>query len=113
MFDAAIQVGAKVVNAQGNDDLVLVDYSALIVDSLTDDLDEAEVLLARMTAAHAKGLYVGGQEIMRDGKLTRIDHEGARAELLKQARADLPRLTGERQRVTKLAAATRAYYSGW
>ncbi|WP_245298447.1 amidohydrolase family protein [Sinorhizobium sp. A49] len=113
VFDAAIQVGAKVVNAQGNDDLVLVDYSALIVDSLTDDLDEAEVLLARMTAAHAKGLYVGGQEIMRDGKLTRIDHEGARAELLKQARADLPRLTGERQRVTKLAAATRAYYSGW
>lgn len=113
VFEAAIHVGAKVVNAQGNDDLVLLDYGALIADSLTDDLDEADVLLARMTAAHAKGLYVGGQEIMCDGKLTRVDYEGARAELLKQARADLPRLAGERTRVTKLAAATRAYYSGW
>lgn len=113
VFDAAIHVGAKILNAPVNEDLVLVDYGALIADSLTDDLDEAEVLLARMTAAHAKGLYVGGQEVMRDGKLTRIDCEGARAELLQQARADLPRLTGERQRVTKLAAATRAYYSGW
>ncbi|WP_343214107.1 amidohydrolase family protein [Ensifer oleiphilus] len=113
VFDAAIEVGARVVNARGNDDLVLVDYGALIADSLIDDLDEAEILLARMTGAHAKGLYVGGQEIMRDGKLTRIDYECARADLLQQARADLPRLTGERQRVTKLAAATRAYYSGW
>ncbi|OCP15685.1 amidohydrolase family protein [Ensifer sp. LC163] len=113
VFDAAIHVGAKVVNAAVNEDLVLIDYGALIADSLTDDLDEAEVLLARMTAAHAKGLYVGGQEIMRDGRLTRVDYESARAELLQQARADLPRLTGERERVTKLAAATRAYYSGW
>ncbi len=113
VFDAAIDVGATVVNARGNDDRVLVDYGALIADSLIDDLDEAEVLLARMTGAHAKGLYVGGQEIMRDGKLIRVDHEGARAELLQQARADLPRLSGERRRVAKLAAATRAYYSGW
>ncbi|WP_457581091.1 amidohydrolase family protein [Ensifer canadensis] len=113
VFDAAIHVGAKVLNAPENEDLVLVDYGALIADSLTDDMDEAEVLLTRMTAAHAKGLYVGGREIMRDGRLTRVDYEGARAELLNQARADLPWLTGERARVTKLAAATRAYYSGW
>ncbi len=113
VFDAAIDVGATVVNARANDDRVLVDYGALIADSLIDDLDEAEVLLARMTGAHAKGLYVGGQEIMRDGKLIRVDHEGARAELLQQASADLPRLSGERRRVAKLAAATRAYYSGW
>ena len=96
-----------------NEDLVLVDYAALIADSLTGDLDEAEVLLVRMTAAHAKGLYVGGREIMRDGRLTRVDYDGVRAELLKQARADLPRLAGERAHVIKLAAATRAYYSGW
>jgi len=113
VFDAAIHVGAKVVNAPANEDLVLVDYGALIADSLIDDLDEAEVLLTRMTAAHAKGLYVGGQEIMCDGKLTQVDFEGARAELLQQARADLPRLNCERELVTKLAAATRAYYSGW
>ena len=113
VFDAAIHVGAKVVNAPANEDLVLVDYGALTADSLMDDLDEAEVLLSRMTAAHAKALYVAGQEIMRDGRLTRVDFEGARAELLQQARADLPRLTAERGRVTKLADATRAYYSDW
>lgn len=113
VFDAAIHVGAKVLNAPVNEDFVLVDYAALIADSLTGDLDEAEVLLVRMTAAHAKGLYVGGREIMRDGRLTRVDYDGVRAELLKQARADLPRLAGERAHVIKLAAATRAYYSGW
>ena len=113
VFDAAIHVGAKVVNAPANEDRVLVDYAALIADSLMDDLDEAEVLLTRMTAAHAKALYVGGQEILCDGRLTRVDFEAARAELLQQARADLPRLTAERGRVTKLAAATRAYYASW
>ncbi len=113
VFDAAIHVGAKVVNAPVNEDLVLVDYGALTADSLMDDLDEAEVLLSRMTAAHAKALYVAGQEIMRDGRLTRVDFEGARAELRQQARADLPRLIAERGRVTKLADATRAYYSDW
>jgi cytosine/adenosine deaminase-related metal-dependent hydrolase len=113
IFDAAIHIGAKVVNAPAAEDFVVIDYGALIADCLFDDLDEAEVLLARMTAAHAKGLFVGGREIMRNGRLTTVDFETARRELREQAKGDLPRLLGERQLAASLSTAIRSYYSQW
>lgn len=113
IFDAAIKTGSAVVKAPLDQDFTVVDYAALIEDSLFDDLDEAEVLLTRMSAAHAKGLYVAGRQIIRDGRLVTVDFDAARKELLAQAKADLPRLTVERERCHKLIAATRDYYSGW
>jgi 5-methylthioadenosine/S-adenosylhomocysteine deaminase len=113
LFDAAIKTGSGVLNAPPDEDFTVVDYSALIEESLFDDLDEAEVLLSRMTAAHAKGLHVSGQEIMRDGRLLNVDFDAARTELLSQARADLPRLRGERGKAENLARATRRYYESW
>ncbi|SMF10675.1 Cytosine/adenosine deaminase [Xaviernesmea oryzae] len=113
IFDAAIRTGSIVVNAPLDQDFTVVDYAGLIEDSLFDDLDEAEVLLTRMSAARAKGLHVAGRPVMRDGKLLTVDFDAARRELVAQAKADLPRLTAERERCGKLIAATRAYYSGW
>jgi cytosine/adenosine deaminase-related metal-dependent hydrolase len=113
IFDAAIKTGASVVNAPLGEDFTVVDYEALIADSVFDDLDEAEVLLNRMSAAHAKAVYVAGRPIMRDGRLVNVNFETARKELLAQAKADLPRLTIERERCGKLIAATRAYYGSW
>ncbi|PWV98861.1 cytosine/adenosine deaminase-related metal-dependent hydrolase [Hoeflea marina] len=113
LFDAAIATGAGVIGAPAGEDFTVIDYAALIADSLFDDLDEAEVLLARMSAAHASGLHVNGREIMRDGRLTQVDFPAARAELLAQARADLPRLEIERRNVRLLSAATRRYYESW
>jgi len=113
VFDAAIGTGAHVINAPTGEDLTVVNYHALTEDSLFDDLDEAEVLLSRMTAAHVRGLYVAGRPILRDGQLLTVDFDTARAELLAQAKADLPRLAVERQRCEKLAEATRAYYESW
>jgi cytosine/adenosine deaminase-related metal-dependent hydrolase len=113
IFDAAIHIGAKVVNAPAAEDFVVIDYGALIADCLFDDLDEAEVLLARMTATHAKGLFVGGREIMRNGRLTTVAFETARRELREQAKGDLPRLLGERQLAASLSTAIRSYYSQW
>jgi cytosine/adenosine deaminase-related metal-dependent hydrolase len=113
IFDAAIKTGATVVNAPLGEDFTVIDYDALIADSVFDDLDEAEVLLNRMSAAHAKAVYVAGRPIMRDGRLVNVDFDAARKELLAQAKADLPRLTIERERCGKLIAATRAYYGSW
>lgn len=113
IFHAAIHTGAVVVNAPSGEDLTVVDYGALIEDSLFDDLDEAEVLLTRMSGQHAKSLYVAGRCIMRDRRLTNVDFAAAREELLAQAKADLPRLAAERKNCGKLIAATRAYYESW
>ncbi|CDZ32895.1 amidohydrolase family protein [Neorhizobium galegae] len=113
IFDAAIRTGATVVNAPLGEDFTVIDYGALIADSVFDDLDEAEVLLNRMSAAHAKAVYVAGRPVMRDRRLVNVDFDAARKELLAQAKADLPRLAIERERCRKLIAATRAYYGSW
>ncbi|CAN7394752.1 amidohydrolase family protein [Neorhizobium tomejilense] len=113
IFDAAISTGATVVNAPLGEDFTVIDYQALIADSVFDDLDEAEVLLNRMSAVHAKAVYVAGRPVMRDGRLLNVDFDTARKELLAQAKADLPRLIVERERCAKLIAATRAYYGSW
>ncbi|MDL2397881.1 amidohydrolase family protein [Rhizobium mayense] len=113
IFDAAIHIGARVVNAPASQDFVVIDYEALTADCLFDDIDEAEVLLTRMTSSYAKGLFVGGREIMRNGRLTSVDFEEARRELREQARADLPRVQRERQLARILSAAIRRYYFQW
>ena len=113
LFDAAIWTGAKVLNMPAASDYVVIDYAALIADSLFDDVDETEVLMARMSGAHAKGLIVAGREILRDGQLIHIEFEAARRELLEQARGDLPRLQAERASALALARATRDFYTEW
>ncbi len=113
LFDAAINVGRRVINATGAEDFTIIDYQALTADALFDDVDEMEILLNRMSARHAKGLVVAGREIMRNGGLTRIDFGAALSELLAQARADLPRLEKQRPLVHALSAATRTYYTSW
>ena len=96
IFDAAILRGAAVVNQPSARDLVVVDYAALVEDAMFDDLDEAEVLLGRMTAGHVRGLVVCGRAIIEDGRLTSVDFESARRELVSQARAAVPKLAIQR-----------------
>ncbi|MFS8047759.1 amidohydrolase family protein [Rhizobium sp. BR 314] len=113
LFDAAIKFGRRVINATDAADFTIVDYQALISNALFDDVDEAEILLNRMSARYATGLVVAGREIMRNGELSRVDFDAALAELLAQARADLPRLERQKPLVHALSAATRAYYASW
>ncbi|MGZ9719533.1 amidohydrolase family protein [Rhizobium miluonense] len=113
VFDAAIRVGGQVINANEAEDFTIIDYRALIAEALFDDVDEAEVLLTRMSARHATGLVVAGREVMRQGELTGVDFDAALSELLAQARADLPRLEKQRPLVKALSEATRTYYAGW
>ncbi|NGN44487.1 amidohydrolase family protein [Mesorhizobium sp. CGMCC 1.15528] len=113
LFHAATSTATDIIGAGKRSDRVVVDYEKLIEDSLFDDVDEAEVLLARMTAGHVRALYVEGREIVAAGRLMTVDFNAARQELMAQARADMPRLRQERGRVRALAEASRAYYAGW
>lgn len=56
IFDAVLHQGAKIVKCPLNEDYVVIDYARLTENSLFDDLDEAQVLLTRMTASHVRGL---------------------------------------------------------
>ena len=113
LFDAATVTAARVLNMPSGQDYTVVDYAALTADSVFDDVDETEMLLSRMSGSFAKGLFVAGKEVMKDGLLRNVDFAAARTELRQQARADLPRLERERPRAQALARAIRQYYAQW
>lgn len=79
----AIEVGAAA-------DLVLLDLRALHADAVTAEPSTLPFLLARAGARHVRGLWVGGREVVRDGRLTGIDLPALEAELLAEARAAGP-----------------------
>jgi len=70
-------------------DLLLLDWSALDEESLWPALDPLDPVLARASARHIRELIVAGRTVVRDGRLTGIDHAALQAELLARFRAGL------------------------
>lgn len=110
ILDAAILEGARVVRQPTGNDVVVVDYGALLAEAIFDDVDEAEFLLARMSGDYVKDVVVAGRRIVTDGRLAGVDFDAARAELVAQARAALPSLQVERSRAALLAGVIGRYY---
>lgn len=113
MFRAATVNGAAVVNRPTGGDVVVIDYGELTRDALFDDLDEARVIMGRMTARHVRELFVAGRHVVADGEVAGFDFEAARSELHAQARAALPRLEAERGNARRIADLVRRYYRSW
>ncbi len=113
MFRAATVNGTAVVNQQTGGDIVIIDYGELTRDALFDDLDEARVIMGRMTARHVRELFVAGRHVVADGELVSFDFEVARKELHAQARAALPRLQAERGNARRIADLVRRHYRSW
>ncbi len=111
IFASAMEAGRTVTGFDAPADLTIVSEEALAGDCLFDDIDLAEVMMTRMTAGCATGLIVGGNWVMRDGRLAGVDFEAAEQELMAQARADLPRLQTERKTADRLAGAIKRHYS--
>ncbi|MGR3464281.1 amidohydrolase family protein [Limimaricola sp.] len=111
VFDAACGINADIGAMPRGADIVTLDWVALSAEALWPDDAPGERLLARMSARHVRDLVVAGRPVLRDGALTGIDAESALAELLAQARADLPRLEALRPDVRRIAALTRAHYA--
>ena len=56
---------------------------------LRPDLDPRDLLFARTTARHLRELIVAGRTVVRDGRVTGIDLDAMRAELLARLRAGM------------------------
>jgi hypothetical protein len=67
----------------------VLDLDALDRDAVMA-VEPIDLVFARATAAHVASLIVAGDEIVRDGQLTRVDLEAAEAELRRQYRANAP-----------------------
>ncbi len=80
--DGLIGVGAPA-------DILVLDLDALDRDQVMP-VEPVDLVFGRATAAHGARLYVAGQEVVRDGKLTRVDLEAAEAELRCDYRAKMP-----------------------
>ena len=113
IFRSAIRNGRKVTGFSAVADVTLIDFEALCDDFLFDDLDPADILLTRMRAEYAQGLIVEGKWVMRDGELVSVDFDDAKRELHAQAKADLPRLSKEREVASLLHRSIKDHYRKW
>lgn len=84
--DAALSVGAPA-------DLLVIDWDRVDDDRLCGDLDPLDLLFARTCAEHIHGLWVGGRQIVADGRVVGIDLPGLTEELRMRARDALCRDT--------------------
>jgi cytosine/adenosine deaminase-related metal-dependent hydrolase len=67
-------------------DILLLDWAAIDDDRLREDIDALDLVLTRATARHIRELMVGGRTIVKDGSVTGVDADGARAEVLRRMR---------------------------
>jgi cytosine/adenosine deaminase-related metal-dependent hydrolase len=70
-------------------DLLLLDWRKLDEDRLLADLDPLDLLFARTTQRHVRELIVAGRTVVRDGKLTGIDMDPLREDLMARLRAGI------------------------
>jgi 5-methylthioadenosine/S-adenosylhomocysteine deaminase len=110
LFGAAIQRGAEIVGQPGGEDIVVIDYKALTEEAIFDDVDEASVILGRMTARNVRDLYVAGRQVVSGSRLISADYDAARRELVGQARAALGKLEVERGNARFLSDVVRRHY---
>ena len=81
--------GAGALNVGAPADILVLDLDALDRDAVMP-VEPVDLVFARATAAHVARLFVAGQEIVRDGRLIRVDLEAAEVELRRQYRAKTP-----------------------
>jgi cytosine/adenosine deaminase-related metal-dependent hydrolase len=70
-------------------DILVLDLDMLDRDAVMA-VEPIDLVFARATAGHVAGLIVAGQEIVRDGRLLRVDLDAAEGELRRQYRARMP-----------------------
>jgi cytosine/adenosine deaminase-related metal-dependent hydrolase len=80
--DGALGVGAPA-------DILALDLDVLDRDAVTA-VEPVDLVFARATAAHVARLIVAGEEIVREGRLTRVDLDAAEGKLRRQYRARMP-----------------------
>ena len=93
-------------------DLLVLDWDALSAELVEPDVSPLQLLLAKGTHRHVKGLFVGGREVVRDGALVSLDLPELEAELLTALRKAAPTTADVRAAMPHLSAALAAHYRG-
>jgi cytosine/adenosine deaminase-related metal-dependent hydrolase len=75
-----------ILDAGAPADILLLDWNTLDADKRRPDLDPLDLLFARSRARHIKELIVAGKTIVRDGRVTGIDHPAMNEDLLARLR---------------------------
>ena len=100
--DGALRAGAPA-------DILVLDLDALDRDAVMP-VEPIDLVFARATAAHVAKLYVAGNEIVRDGRLTRVDLEAAEAALRCEYREKMPSRSALLEAWRDLEPAVAAHY---
>ncbi len=90
-------------------DALVLDLDRLDRDAVMA-VEPIDLLFARATAAHIDALYVGGREIVADGRLTGVDLAAVERELRAQYRERLPARAGFLAAWAPIAEAVAAHY---
>lgn len=102
--------GGGVIAPGAPADILVLDARAMLPDDCGRDVDVMDLLLARMTKRHVKGLYVAGREIVRDARCVSVDLPALEAELYAQARKAAAEAPVDRARLARLQAAVADFY---
>ena len=81
--------GAGALSAGAPADILVLDLDALDRDAVMA-VEPIDLVFARANAAHVARLIVAGEEIVRDGRLVRVDLDAAETELRRQYRTKMP-----------------------
>ena len=81
--------GAGALSVGEPADILVLDLDALDRDAILP-VEPVDLVFARASAAHVAQLIVAGQEIVRDGRLTRVDLDAAQAALRREYRSKMP-----------------------
>lgn len=93
-------------------DFLVLDWKALSAELIEPEVPPFDMVLAKGRQQHIKGLFVGGREVVRDGKVTGVDLPALEAELLSVMRAAYPTTADVRATMPELKAALRKHYTG-
>jgi len=100
--DGAVKVGAPA-------DILVLDLEALDRDAVMP-VEPIDFVFARATAAYVAHVFVGGREVVRDGRPTRVDLPAAEAALRRQYRERMPSRAPFLEAWDKLEPAAAMFY---
>lgn len=92
-------------------DALILDYAALARDVIAESLDDLPLVLARATSRHIRALYVGGREVVSEGRLTGVDLAGLEYELTDQLRRGVVAFNEWQRTVLRMRASLTRFYA--
>jgi 5-methylthioadenosine/S-adenosylhomocysteine deaminase len=92
-------------------DLLVLDYAALSRDVIAESAAELPLVLARAASRHIKALYVGGRQVLAEGRVTGVDLPALETEMVDQLRRGMQEFNEWQRTVVRMRAALTRFYA--